>query len=119
MFKSEPIIGNKKGISGLIGGKELTDRNIIIDNLKGQVKSKKSSNQEPSKKLKASVKSATQISKSKGVSQSIIIDLMQSAGYIKDNSITALGKNNGLVMKSYMGNEYIAYPLNLNEFQNV
>ena len=118
MFKSEPIIGNKKGISGLIGGKELKDRNIILDNLKGQVKGKKPSSKEPAKKLKPSLKSASQISKSKGVSQSIITELMQNAGYIKDNSITALGKNNGLEMKSYMGNEYIAYPMNLKELQD-
>lgn len=44
---------------------------------------------------------------------------MEQNGYIKGNEITKKGIDNGLSIKNYMGNNYIAYPTNLIEFTSL
>jgi hypothetical protein len=43
--------------------------------------------------------------------------LMESKGYLIGDEITDAGANIGLVKKNYMGNDYIAYPEDLEDFQ--
>jgi hypothetical protein len=44
---------------------------------------------------------------------------MQKLGFIVNNQITDLGVKKGLEMKSYMGNNYIAYPEDLQELKDL
>jgi len=123
-YQTEPIIGDKKSLSGLFGAKELIGKKVLIDTLQVEQSTKKGNINSDQTITKPKIKvvgsnSAKKIAESKGVTQNVIIELMEKAGYVKDKNITALGKDNGLKMKSFMGNEYIAYPINLKEFQDI
>jgi hypothetical protein len=133
-YKTEPIIVDKSGIKGLIGGKKLNGFNVKIDNLQNisnESKSKrieitsnttieiKSSSAETGPNISSKVQSASQLSKSFGVSQFEITSIMQGAGLINEDTITEIGLAKGLVLKSYMGKDYIAYPSNLTEFNSI
>lgn len=59
--------------------------------------------------------SASQLAKSMGVQTKEITLLMQRKGLIYGDTITDAGRLRGLVMKNYMGNNYVAYPDNLPE----
>ena len=117
-YKSKAVLQTKKGIGGIIGIKEIVDKKVIIDTLNQFAKPTR---KKPIKvNLETEVESSTtkvlsltKISKIYGVNQATFISLIEDAGYVKDNSITELGILKGLVNKSYMGNEYIAYPENL------
>jgi hypothetical protein len=130
MYKTEPIIVDAVGIKGFVGVKKLNGFNVTIDNLTQPTKETKfdrvitelnpkkeekkpptESYSDPSKKTK----SASQLAKSLGTSQADITNLMQKNGLINNDKITPAGLEKGLVMKNYMGNDYIAYPDNLPE----
>lgn len=117
-YKSEAVLKTKKGIGGIIGNKEIVDKKVTIDTLdqfaKPTIKKPVKVNLE--KEIESStvkVLSLTKISKIYGVDQESFIALIEDAGFVKDNIITELGISKGLVNKSYMGKEYIAYPDNL------
>ncbi|MFT3844659.1 MAG: phospholipase D-like domain-containing protein [Lacibacter sp.] len=63
--------------------------------------------------------SASQISKGLGLQAKDISAAMEQKGLVKDEEITDLGKQKGLIWKSYMGRDYIAYPDNLEELKNL
>jgi len=63
--------------------------------------------------------STSQISKQYNIPAAKITQFMAVKGFIADNQITTLGKQKGLVMKSYLGKDYIAYPENLEEFKDL
>ena len=125
-YKTEPTVKNAGGLKGVIGGKKLEGFTVVVDNLseskenlsnkavqiatKDIIKSIDQNTVQTNKTL-----SASQISKLLGVSQVEVIKLMQTRGLIDCNTITNLGHDRGLVLKNYMGNEYIAYPENLEE----
>ena len=49
------------------------------------------------------------------MSQADITNIIQQSGLISGDKITSAGLSKGLVMKNYMGKDYIAYPDNLTE----
>lgn len=129
-YKTEPIIVDKDGVRGLIGGKKLNGFNVIKDELSltsNKPVAPKTENT-PASVVTAPIQketiastisskcvSASQLSKTLGVSQSDIINLMQKSQLINGDKITEKGELKGLVMKNYMGKDYIAYPENLEE----
>lgn len=64
-------------------------------------------------------KSASKLCEKWGVSVKEFNNMMQQRGLINGERITELGLSKGLVMKSYMGNDYIAYPEDLPELQDL
>lgn len=61
--------------------------------------------------------SASQIGKSYGLQAKDITSLMEEKGLIQNEEITEVGKQKGLIIKSYMGRDYIAYPDNLEDLK--
>lgn len=123
LYKTEPILEQKKGLSGLIGQKQIVDKKVIVDvfdpnNVKTeqiQVSVEKEKMESKSNKTY----SVTQLSKLLKVEPKQITTKMESLGFIKGNNVTARGLEKGITMKNYMGNDYIAYPENLNELKGI
>lgn len=63
--------------------------------------------------------STTQLAKQFMISSFEITNLMQIKGLINDDKITELGKSKGLILKQYMGKNFISYPENLPEFNDL
>lgn len=132
-YKTEPIVIEKDGISGMMGGKKLNGFTVKIDNLVNPVKgiinsennyvtNKREVNTYNSlKKPNGDYKtySASQLSKAYGRTQTEIVNLMQIAGLIIGDKITDKGHSKGLLVKNYMGKDYIAYPENLDELKEL
>lgn len=130
-YKTEPIIVDKDGLKGMLGGKKLNGFNVIVNTFTDTIKETKPNKSEtisvvsheikstpktetvslPSKKTQ----SASQLSKTLGISQAEITKIMQQSGLINGDKITPAGLAKGLVIKNYMGKDYIAYPDNLAE----
>ncbi len=135
LYKTEPIKVGAGGIKGLIGGEKLNGFNITVDKLSNpnkEIKPNKSeitsivSNEVKSNTttetvsvLSKKTQSASQLSKALGVSQTDITNLMQQTGLISGDKITPVGLSKGLVVKNYMGKDYIAYPENLPELNTL
>lgn len=125
IYKTKPILVEETGIKGIFGGKKMTGFNVesetINDKPRYPAKNVKIEITESIKKfeVKTSSKklSASQLAKSMRVSQNEITALMSKKGLIKDNKITDIGARKGLEMKTYMGNQYIAYPDDLEELK--
>jgi hypothetical protein len=134
-YKTEPIIVDQDGLKGVFGGKKLNGYNVKVNTLWDTIKEIK-----PNKSATTSViapetiiglktetvsipskktQSASQLSKTLGVSQADIIKIMQQSGLINGDKITAAGLAKGLVIKNYMGKDYIAYPDNLTELNKL
>ncbi|MDD5571848.1 MAG: phospholipase D-like domain-containing protein [Bacteroidales bacterium] len=127
-YKTKPIIVEKGGIQGVFGGKKLSGFKVVVDNFSTAPKfenipfSKQETKVpqiETVSKTSSKTLSASQLSKSLGISLTEIINLMQKDGFIDGDKITELGRSKGLIMKRYMGNDYIAYPENLDEFSKL
>ncbi len=133
-YKTEPIIVDKDGLIGVLGGKKLNGFNVLVDNLIISAKEIKtpiivtvtnSSNEiklprtENISSVSTKTLSASQFSKTFYISQLDITNLMQKAGLINGDKISAIGLKKGLVMKNYMGKDYISYPENLVEFNEL
>jgi hypothetical protein len=135
LYKTEPIKVAAGGIKGFIGGEKLDGFNVAVDNLSNPNKENK-----PNKSKTASIvsneiksntqtetisfpskktQSASQLSKALGVSQADITKIMQQSGLINGDKITSDGLAKGLVVKNYMGKDYIAYPDNLPELNKL
>lgn len=108
-FRTEPIMVKKSGLSGLVGVKKMEGFNVLEDSLSANSVSTKII--KPISVEKTDTKSASQLGKLKGVSGASITKSMEEKGFVKDGQITDAGISNGLVMKKYMGNEYVAYPV--------
>jgi len=134
MYKTEPIIVDASGIKGFIGGKKINGFNVKADNLSNPIKDIKSARSEavlntvkevkPTSKETISIaskktQSASQLSKFLGISQADVTNHMQTSGLISGDKITSVGHSKGLVMKNYMGKDYIAYPDNLPELNKL
>ena len=135
LYKTEPIKVSAGGIKGIIGGEKLNGFNVTVNTFADTIKETKSNKSEtvsvvaqeiksapktetassPSKK----VQSASQLSKALGVSQADITNIMQQSGLINGDKITSAGLAKGLVIKNYMGKDYIAYPDNLDELNKI
>lgn len=136
LYKTEPVMSDKGGLLGVFGSKKMSGINVLKDELlttlskvsitetvqsKDEVKVNyiptSSINTQSEKKVKTL--SASQLSKNIGVTPAEITKLMQDMKLIQGDEITELGKDKGLVMKNYMGNSYIAYPEDLEEFKSL
>lgn len=118
VYKSIASSENKNNLLGSLGGKKLGERNIIIDKLADVTSEKETIT--IGFKASTITLSASQLSKKIGIPQNEINQLMLRSGLVKDNIITETGRAKGLITKSYMGKDYIAYPENLvelNEFK--
>ena len=135
MYKTEPIIIDQDGIKGVFGGKKLNGFNVKVNTLSDVIKETKSNKSETGSVVTREIKSvqktkkfsspskktqsASQLSKALGVSQADITNIMQQSGLIHGDKITSAGLSKGLVMKNYMGKDYIAYPDNLTELDKL
>lgn len=127
LYKNEPKLKEKSGVAGFLGSKKLDGFNVVVDNFKSNnsVQTVKSnlpkedsgSNIKSSSDMKS--KSASKLCEKWGVSVKDFNNMMQERGLIDGDRITELGLSKGLVIKSYMGNDYIAYPEDLSELQNI
>jgi hypothetical protein len=133
-FKTLPIVGEKTGFFPLIGGKKLDGFEVVVDCLKqssvsvsGYSVSTTTSNLVTEVNTRPTVDrpvtnkcvSASQLSKTFGVHAKDITHLMETKGLIHSDQITDLGYAKGLIMKNYMGTNYIAYPDSLEEFRDL
>ena len=138
-YKTEPNKVDKGGFSGLLGRKQLDGFKVVINNFENSndsilaksdtAKSEQIKNvspvvaNQPDTKAKTDTYiktvSASQLSKAYGVSQIEITNLMQKKGLINGDKITDKGIEKGLLLKNYMGNNYIAYPENLPELDEI
>lgn len=120
MYLSKAYLKDKKRLNPFSNKKEI-DRVIVDVDLFKESNIEKAINNSPKKDSDNSQKylSVSKISKLYNVSPDAFIELMEEQGYIKDNVITRLGLDKGLVLKKYMGREYIAYPENLEYLQKI
>lgn len=128
-YKTKPIKVDQSGFKGLIGAQKLNGFKVLYDNLssasrQSQVKVNYAENipketktikNEPFLSSSNKPLSTSQLSKILGVSAADITSKMQNSRLINGDKITDLGKSKGLVMKNYMGKDYIAYPESLAE----
>lgn len=130
-YKTLPLISGKGGVKGFIGQKKLDGCTVEVDELNAKQSGKIGFTQKKEEVKKHDVKiiiptntakhskatgpaiSASKLSKELKCSIADINSLMQDVGFVSDNEITSTGEQVGLVRKSYMGNDYIAYPNNL------
>lgn len=132
IYKTEPIIEDKDGIIGVFGGKKLKGFNIKVNTFSDVIKETKFNKSDTvSQETKSvpnvatvsspsnKIQSASQLSKALGVTQADITNIMQQSGLINGDKITSAGLSKGLVMKNYMGKDYIAYPDNLSELNKL
>lgn len=129
MFKRKPTIVKETGIKGMVGVKKLGGSVVTFNKFSkptsesgvspigGSSKIIREEKQILEKNLlsKGKTLSASQLSKTLGVSQIDIKSYMQKVGLISGDKITEAGLSKGLVMKNYLGKDYIAYPENLEE----
>lgn len=134
-YKTEPVVEERSGLQGLIGMKKLADRKVVVDNLSSspvpqiQMPTVETSSVTTEVQVTVNTKvvtnvqrkcvSASQLAKSLGLQTKDVTSLMQRLGFIAEDRITAVGKAKGLVMKNYMGNDYIAYPDDLEELNEL
>jgi len=116
-YKTKPIIISK----GVLNKKELKGFDVLKDELSIKTEgTKKGLNLENVvKKDIIKTFSASQLSKSLGISQNAITNKMEKSGLTKNGNITKQGISKGLIIKSYMGKDYIAYPENLIELNDL
>lgn len=134
-YKTRPIVSDKGGIQGFLGGKKLEGFEVVSDTIETgnpQTKhleipafSSATMEVEISMKTKATTTlhvrhlSASQLAKNFGMQSKEVTAFMQKQGLIRDDQITDVGKASGLILKNYMGNDYIAYPENLEELSQL
>lgn len=136
LYKTQPVMQDKSGLLGVFGGKKLSGINVVKDELTTtlskvsitetiQTKEEVTVNYISSRYIanqgekKVRTLSASQLSKNLGISQADIAKKMQDSKLIQGDEITDLGKDKGLVLKSYMGNSYIAFPEDLEELKSL
>jgi hypothetical protein len=122
MYKTKANTSSKGGLAGMFGSKKLDGYVVEYDNFpKGANFSVTMDsialfpeNQPITKTL-----SISQLSKHFGVESEVILNLIVKNELVKENIITPQGEKAGLVIKKYMGREYIAYPDNLKVFDEL
>jgi hypothetical protein len=110
-FESKMMGMTKKYTHSEVEVDELTEKLLAPGNPK--TKWKKPAAPSFKQKTKAETKSASQIGKLHGMSAVQVTKLMEAKGLVRNGQITDAGRQYGLEMKKYMGNEYIAYPVNI------
>ena len=136
-FKTTPLLSDRGGLKGIMGAKKLNGFTVVVDELIQLPTEMEAAAEAPVETVKQSpveeqqpiytpmpgaatnCVSAAQLSRSLGVQVAEIISLMQEKGFIQNNVITALGAAKGLIIKNDMGNEYIAYPNDMEELNEL
>ncbi len=128
-YKTEPILEGKTGLKSLIGMKKLQGFKVLVDEFNNAPAGNVKSTEQPeivktiiTTTTKTEIKqlryiSTSEIARNFKLHSREVITFMEQKGYIKEDKITEAGKLKGLVLKKYMGNEYIAYPENLDELK--
>lgn len=130
LYKTEPILKEKKGVfsalSSAITKNEIEGKKIIINKFDLVVDTpepktediKSSVPKSNQKKVPSGRKvSLSKISKSMNVDAGTLKTKLENEGLVVQGKITATGQEFGLEIKSYMGNDYIAYPEDLYVFE--
>jgi hypothetical protein len=114
LYKTEPVLKEVSGLIGIFGKKSIEGINVIINKID---KPKKEIVEITQNKIDYNLLSATKLSKLLKIDQSKLIEILEQNGFIKNNEILEYGQSKGLVKKKYMGNDYIAFPDNLEIFK--
>jgi len=118
LYKTEPVLENEKGISGLLGKKKVADFNVVKDILDSQVKKYKPKPIPPKALAKTSSKlfSGTALGKTKGKTYKEVKEIMESKNFVINDEITSDGLEKGITHKSNAkGDKWIVYPESLAE----
>ena len=119
VYKSEAILTEKKGLSGLLSKRKIKSIKVLEDNLDKfnfkKVKEKFVEKRE--EKTNSKLYSATKLSKILNVSQKELLSLLENEKLINKNEILEKGKKRGIEKRKYMGREYIAFPENMEELR--
>lgn len=131
-YKTEPVLVDSGGIKGFVFGSKKLDHFVVkVDNFeinKAETKpevsginaqNKGARTEENKSPTTNKFQSASQLSKSFGVTQPEISNLMEKFGLIEGETITSKGIAKGIIKKNYMGRDYIAYPENLEELNSL
>jgi len=126
-YKTQPKFAEKTGLQAMISKKKLQGFEVLVDNFTNV--SAAGNSEQVAETITTTITSTTQtiitevrcisasqIAKKYRLQNRDITTLMEQKGYIQGDKITEAGKSKGLVVKNYMGTDYIAYPENLNEF---
>jgi hypothetical protein len=120
-YKTVPTIADKGGLQGLVGFKKL-DGFTVIEN-KFEVNTISTAQQTNAKSTETTIKAKSttvkKLAQELGITPNDITNLMQRKGLLSGKNITESGTAKGLTMKTYMGNEYIEFPANLTELDEL
>lgn len=118
-YKTSAVIEDQPGVIRFITERKLVGFNVIHDSLSVVSKISKPAVAKTAiaaiSKGAGKLLSVSQLSKTLGIPSGEIIYQMEVLGLISGDKITQKGLTRGLVMKNYMGKDYIAYPATLPE----
>lgn len=125
-YKTEPVINESK-ILGVTTKRKLGGFNVTINKLEASPISQQpqieslTTTVTTTQTITTEVKyvSASQIGRNLGLQAKEITSIMEQKGFVLNDEITDTGKTKGLIIKSYMGRDYIAYPENLVELNEL
>jgi hypothetical protein len=115
LYKTEPILTEKKGMSRILGQKEVKSFNTLVNEFD---KPKKEINSFQNKK-EYKLLSVSKLSKLLNIDQKELIELFEKERLISGNVILKDGISKGIINKNYMGRDYIAFPDNLEVLNNL
>lgn len=133
MYKTEPILVDAGGLRGLVGGKNLDGKKVVVNEFeklflesdskpavpKASIPNNETYLKESGSTLNVKHNSKSQLSKQLGIPAAKIHAHFESLGYIKDDKPTELGEQKGLkLLKGQYGN-YIGYPEGMEEFKDL
>lgn len=125
LYKTEPVFEDKRGLTSVFSQKKIIDKKIIVNAFEENFIKQRPIQTEVkemlniSKEITTKTLSVTQLSKKLNIEAKAITSKMETLGYIKGNTVTSKGIEKGITLKNYMGNDYIAYPENLNELKDI
>ena len=129
LYKTEPILKERKGVFSALKTAltkdEIEGKNVLVNKFEKEVKvhqeiqKKEDSSPQISKKIPSGKRvSLSKISKTINIDSETLKSKLEKEGLINEGKITSSGKELGLEMKNYMGNEYVTYPEDLYVFEN-
>lgn len=130
-YKTEPVYTEKTGLSKLFGKKKLEAYEVLEDQFAEQSNNIEQNEQPIEIKTTTIITtsqtviteirciSASQIARTLGCQAKEISSFMEDKGLIRNDKITEAGKLKGLIMKKYMGIDYVAYPVTLEELKEL
>jgi hypothetical protein len=128
LYKTTPILSSQGGISGLLGKKKIDSFEVLVDKFK-EASKLTFQEMQPVESVKTTFTkttetivmeyqslSAKKIAEKFGIDRRDFVNRMVQTGLIaSETEITEEGKQKGLILKNYMGKDYISYPTSLLE----